>query len=301
MAAPRAASDRWLYVWHDIRNFARRVYEGAAEANVPFLASALTFDALLAAIPMALVALALVGHILSAGAGAAQVDIVPYIRRFLPSPGRAEDPLAPVVDVVAGIVRERGTLTLVGIPLFVWTSTRLFGSLRNTLNEVFDTEETRPWPTAKLLDVALVLVAGLLFLLNAALTDGIELFAGWLGGGAFGFITFFGVQLLGYLSIAAMFVIVFRFAPARGTTWRTAAFAAVLCTVGFELAKLLLTLYFRQFMHPERLTTNATIGGLLVLVAWTWYMTYVFLIGGTIAQVYTLRRRQASQRALLSD
>lgn len=296
----RPKSFRWLFFWHDVRNFARRVYEGAGEANVPFLASALTFDALLAAIPMALVALALVGHILSAGAGAAQVDIVPYVRRFLPPAGRGADPFASVVELIAGIVRERGTLTLVGIPLFVWTSTRLFGSLRSTLNEVFDTEETRPWHTAKLVDIAMVLVAGFLFLLNAALTEGLTVIAGLLGT-RFGFLEFFGVQLLGYLSIAAMFVIVFRVAPARGTTWRTAAFAAVICTIGFEVAKLLLSLYFQHLFHPERMTTNATIAGLLVFVAWTWYMTYVFLIGGEIAQVYTLRRRQASQRALLSD
>lgn len=296
----RPKSYRWLFFWHDVRNFARRVYEGAGEANVPFLASALTFDALLAAIPMALVALALVGHILSAGAGAAQVDIVPYVRRFLPPPGTGADPFAPVVEMIAGVVRERGTLTLIGIPLFVWTSTRLFGSLRSCLNEVFDTEETRGIPKAKLVDIALVLVAGTLFLLNAGLTEGIALFAGRLST-RFGFLEFFAVQLLGYCFIAAMFVIVFRFSPARGTTWRTAAFAAVICTIGFEVAKLLLSLYFRHLFHPERMTTNATIAGLLVFVAWTWYMTYVFLIGGTIAQVYTLRRRQASQRALLSD
>lgn len=297
--ARHGRSYRWLYVWHDTRNFVRRVYEGAGEANVPFLASALTFDALLAAIPMALVALALVGHILSASAGAAQVDIVPYIRRFLPAPEPGRDPFAPVVEMVVGIVRERGTLTVVGIPLFVWTSTRLFGSLRKCLNEVFDAEETRPWHKAKLVDVALVLVAGFLFLLNAALTEGVGLFAGWLGPLALP--EFLLVQLLGYFSIATMFVVVFRYAPSRGITLRTAAFAAVLCTVGFELAKVFLTLYFKHLFHPERMTTNATLAGLLVFVLWTWYMTYVFLIGGEIAQVYNLRRRQKTQRAMLSD
>jgi len=286
-------------VWHDVRNFARRVYEGAAEDNVPFLASGLTFDALLAAIPMALVALALVGHLLSAGAGAAQVDIAPYVRRFLPPPSPDRDPFGPVVEMFVRVVQGRGTLTLVGIPLFVWTSTRLFGSLRATLNEVFDTEETRNWLKGKLVDVALVLVAGLLFLLNAVLTEGVRILAPLIV--RIGFTQFLAVQALGYLSILAMFVVVFRVAPARGTTWRTAAFAAVLCTVGFELAKVPLAMYFQYVAQPERMTTDATIGGIIVFVAWMYYMTYVFLVGGEIAQVYTLRRRQAMQRALLSD
>jgi membrane protein len=293
----RPARVRWLFVWHDVRNFARRVYEGAAEDNVPFLASGLTFDALLAAIPMALVALALVGHLLSAGAVAAQVDIAYYIRRFLPAPTPGHDPFAPVVEMFVKVVQGRGTLTLVGIPLFVWTSTRLFGSLRATLNEVFDTEENRDWVRGKLVDIALVLVAGLLFLFNTLLTEGMRLLAPLMG--RIGFTEFFLGQTLGYLSILTMFSIVFRYAPARGTNWRTASFAAVLCTVGFELAKVPLAMYFQYVAQPERMTTDATIGGIIVFVAWMYYMTYVFLIGGEIAQVYTLRRRQAQQRALL--
>jgi uncharacterized BrkB/YihY/UPF0761 family membrane protein len=44
---------------------------------------------------------------------------------------------------------------------------------------------------------------------------------------------------------------------------------------------------------------NATVGALLLLVVWTYYVTFVFLIGAQIAQVYELRRRQRAQRVLL--
>src|SRR2546422_6852054 len=36
----------------------------------------------------------------------------------------------------------------------------MFGGLRAALNEVFDTEENRSWPRAKLVDIAMVFVAG---------------------------------------------------------------------------------------------------------------------------------------------
>ena len=45
------------------------------EANVPFLASGLTFDALLAAIPFGFVILALIGYVLNARASASQLDV----------------------------------------------------------------------------------------------------------------------------------------------------------------------------------------------------------------------------------
>ena len=43
----------------------------------------------------------------------------------------------------------------------------------------------------------------------------------------------------------------------------------------------------------------AILGAALLFVGWVYYMTFVFLLGGQIAQVYDLRRLQAAQRAVL--
>ena len=292
---------RWLFAWRDVRNFVRRVSEAAVEDNLMFLASGLTFDALLAAIPFGLLALSVLGHFVSKGAGAAQVDVAQYLRRVLPADSAAQDPMAPVVRLLERVVKSRGTLGALGIPLFVWFSTRLFGSLRASLNEVFDTEESRPFFKGKLVDVALVIAATVLFVVNAALTEGVQLVAVLARRFGLGLVGFLGVQALGYLSIGLLFILVFKYAPSRGMWWRTAAFAAVICSVSFEVAKVVLAWYFQHFMNPQRITTDATVGGALVFVAWMYYMTFVFLIGGEIAQVYQLRRRQAVQRELLRD
>lgn len=295
-----AAGLRWRFLWHDVRNFVRRVYQGAAESNVPFLASGLTFDALLAAVPFALLLLSLVGHVLSSYAGAEQLDIRAYLERLLPAHGEAggRDPFEPVVRLAEGVVQSRATLSILGLPLFVWFSTRLFGSLRAALCEVFDTEETRSWLRGKLQDVALVLATGLLFVANTALTEGIAVIARNSAG--VGFVAFFGAQLLGFAFILALFVMVFRFAPARRIRWDSALVAAVACSLGFEVAKQLLSIYFEKFVRPDQLVSDATLGAILLFVGWMYYMTFVFLIGGQIAQVYELRRRQAAQRAILS-
>src|SRR5207253_6266260 len=72
-----------------------------------------------------------------------------------------------VESALASVVRQRVRLTAVGLPLFLWFSTRLFGGLRAALNEVFDTDERRSWPVAKLLDLAMVLGTGALLVLSA--------------------------------------------------------------------------------------------------------------------------------------
>lgn len=285
-------------VWRDVRRFVRRVYEGAAESNVPFLASGLTFDALLASIPLVLLLLSLIGHLVNAGAVHARVDPLEYFRQFLPAhPEGQADPFQPVEKLLADVVRTRGRLGLVGLALFVWFSTRLFGSLRSALNEVFDTEETRPWLRGKLEDIVLVLVTGLLFAASAAGSEGVAILAQ--RNPRFGFLTFFGGQLAGFGFAVALFAVIFRYAPARRVRRDTALFAAVICGLGFELAKPLVSEYLARMVHPDRLVSDATLGAILLFVAWTYYLTLVFLIGGQIAQVYELRRRQAAQRALL--
>jgi len=294
----RTALDRARFVWHDVRAFAARVWEGAAEANVPFLASGLTFDALLAAIPFLLLAAAAAGYALSAEAGRAQLEVHEYLQRFLPASPGGPDPFAPVVHFLEGIVRSRGRLSLLGVPLFIWFSTRLFASLRSALCEVFDIDETRSWLMGKLHDTILVLVVTLLFVLNTALSEGVELVLRFNPVGM-DFLRFFGAQLLAFAVVLLLFILVFRFVPARPVRWDTAFLASIICSLGFEVAKHLLGLYFQNVVHPEHLVSNAAVGGLLLFVLWTYYMSVVFLVGGQIAQVYELRRRQAQQRLVL--
>lgn len=291
----RTALDRWRFLFRDVRNAIRRVYEGAAEANIPFLASALTFDALLAAIPLLLLALSLVGQLLASGADRAQLEVAEYARRLLPT--AQQSGFQPVLNLLDGIARQRSALGVVGLPLFVWFSTRLFGSLRAALCEVFDTEENRSWLRGKLVDVALVLATGLLFVLNTAASEGIAILGR--SNPAFGFFEFFVVQLLAFLFVLALFIIVFRFAPAHRIRWDTALVAALVCSLGFQVAKELLSLYFAHFVRPDSLVSDATLGGILLFVVWTYYMTLVFLLGSQIAQYYELRRRLSTQRLLL--
>ena len=285
---------RWIFLWHDVRNFVRRVYEGAAESNVPFLASALAFDALVAALPLGAVILAVVGYVLSANAAASQLDLAAYLRQLLPSYGAGPNPFDPIIRLAEQVVRSRAKLTLVGFPLFVWFSTRLFGSLRAALCEVFDTSETRSWLRGKLYDAGLVLATGLLFAASTLLSEGAGVLAGRIG-----FLEYLAAQLVSFAFLLALFGMIFKYAPAHRVHWDTALVAAVICALGFDVAKEALGVYFRNFVRPEALAPDATLGAIILFVVWVYYMTFVFLLGGQIAQVYELRRRQTAQRAVL--
>ncbi|HEY3279032.1 MAG TPA: YihY/virulence factor BrkB family protein [Gemmatimonadales bacterium] len=280
--------------WHrSVAGVVRRTLEAAFDDNIPFLASALSFDILLTAIPFVGLVLATVGYLVQHQITTHQVDVHELLQRFLPAAmgvGDA-DAFGRVEQALSGVVAQRGRLTVVAVPLFLWFSTRLFGGLRAALNEVFDTDERRPWPVAKLLDLAMVLVTGALLVANALLSA--------IGGGKDAFLWRFGAELGALAFGTGLFFLIFKFLPSRRIYWRTGLVASLFCAVAFEIAKRLYALYVTRFATLDRLASDANVVGFLLFLLWIYYTAYVFLLGGEVAETYDLMRMRRQQRVRL--
>lgn len=271
--------------WHrTVTGIVRRTIEAAYEDNIPFLAGALSFDILLTAIPFVGLVLAVVGHLAQYQLAIHQLDIHQLLQRFLPESSGGESGTFGFIERALGdLIASRGRLTLLAAPLFLWFSTRMFGGLRAALNEVFDTEENRPWPVAKLLDLAMVFVAGTLFLANA--------FASTAGG-----VT---AQFLPLVFSTLLFYVIFKYVPSRRIYWRTGLVASLFCAVAFEIAKRLYALYVARFVTFDRLASDANLIAFLLFILWIYYTAYVFLLGGEVAETYDLMRMRRLQRVRL--
>ncbi len=270
--------------WHrTVTGVVRRTLEAAFEDNVPFLASAVSFDILLTAIPFVGLVLAVVGYLVQYQLAIHELNVHELLQRFLPESEANTDTFGFIERALGDLVAKRGGLTLVAAPLFLWFSTRMFGGLRAALNEVFDTEENRPWPVAKLTDLAMVFVGGALFLANAFASTGKGVDA----------------QLGTLLFSTLLFFIIFKFLPSRRIYWRTGLVASLFCAVGFEVAKRLYTLYVAHFVTFDRAASNANAIAILLLLLWIYYTAYVFLLGGEVAETYDLMRMRRLQRVRL--
>ncbi|HTR19739.1 MAG TPA: YihY/virulence factor BrkB family protein [Gemmatimonadales bacterium] len=289
--------------WHEsVGGMVRRTLEAAFEDNIPFLASAISFDVILTAIPFFVVLLAVVGYLVQHQLTVHQLDVETIVRRFMPMPLSGEDleAVRRVEDSLVQIVAHRGRLTLVGGPLFLFFSTRLFGGLRAALNEVFDTDEVRPWPLAKLIDLATMLLTVTLLLLSAVLPAleartyehlGGRFLVEWL------YRTSLEVVSFGFSTV--LFLIIFKVLPSRRIVWRTAFVAATFCAVGFEVTKRLFALYVTSFVTLDRVTSDANVGAFFLFLIWIYYTAYLFLLGGEVAEAYDLVRMRRTQRARL--
>ena len=292
--------------WHrSVVGVVRRSLEAAFDDNIPFLASALSFDLLLTLIPFIALLLAAAGYLVQHQITTQQVDLHHLLSRLLPTaPGGGEgsdEAFQGVERAVASVVRRRGRLTAVGLPLFLWFSTRLFGGLRAALNEVFDTDERRSWPAAKLLDLAMVGCTGFLLVLSAVLAAWEARRTASLSGSSFAseWVWRFGLEAWAFALGVVLFFVIYKFLPSRRIYWRTALVAAVFCSLGFEVAKRLYALYVVKFATLDHVASDANVVALFLFLLWVYYTAYLFLLGGEVAETYDLIRMRRSQRVRL--
>jgi membrane protein len=204
-----------------------------------------------------------------------------------------------VRTIVAGVLGQRSGFTFFGALFFVWLATRLVGSLRIALREIFDIGQDRGILRGKLFDIQVVVIGVLLLTLNLGVTVAFEaamdLGVGvlGLGGAALGVVD----RIIGYAvalaSIWALFLVVYRYLPVRRIPWRTAIVAATFAALAHESLKYGFSWYATEV--ADYTSTWGNLATVAVLFFWIYYESVVFTLGGEVAQVYTMRKARNVQ------
>lgn len=272
--------------------------------NVPFLASALTFDALLAGVPFVLLLLVGVSLLIQAP-GAPPTDLAPLFERFLPAsgPDAASDVATFAANFIHGITAQRGSISLLALALFVWFSTRLFASVRTALNLIYhvaapphvDRHFLIRMVLNKSWDIVMVGMLLLLFLANILLSAGLAAAEAWSASrlpGAAMSVSYASRFLnigLGFLFAFTVLTLVYRYASSRPVPWRTAWVAATFTALGVELAKRLFSLYLATATGTHGFSAWGNFTSVALAVLWAYYTALVFLLGGVVAETWAER------------
>ncbi len=282
-------------------DFTIRVYEKAGQDDIFFLAGAIAFNILLAAIPFLLLVVGIIGFVLPRLFENPQQTAVDYILSVLPA---SKALVLYARNFVDGLIAERARTGLLGLALFVWASARLFGSLRSVMKSVFDLQEDRGVIGGKIFDLKMVFVTGILFIANTGITlvlEAVQTFGiAWLGigeGEQLRAIRAAYAQLLAFFFTFVMFVLVYRYLPTRRTPWRISLVAATFTGVVWESMKGAFAWYVTNV--GSYTTTYGALATLIILVFWIYYSAVVFILGGEVAQVYELSRIRRRQKELL--
>jgi len=282
------------------RDFAVQVLSKADEDRIFLLASALTFNLLLSIVPLVLLATGIAGFVLQARFGDPVGLITQKVVEALPPIGGEIDLVGTVGGAVETLLAERAGFSLIGATVFIWLSTRLMATLRQALSDVFDVEVHRGLLAGKLFDALLVLVAGGLVTLNLGLTVVLEAIRAFgvqlvgLDGGVAGFTQSFLARLLAFGSVWTLFLLLYRWVPTRRTPWRTVLISATFTAVVFEGMKLLFSWYVTSVADYG--STYGNLATVAVLFLWIHYAAVVFILGGEVGQVDSLRRDESMKK-----
>ena len=285
----------------DVGDFSARVWSKAGSDDIFFLAGGIAFNFLLAAIPFLLLLIAAFGYILQRTVADPRAAVIAYIFSILPASERVVEVTGELVDQAVG---ERNRFGVLGILLLVWVSTRLIGSLRSALRSVFDIREDRGIVAGKIFDAKMVIVAGTLFVANTAITVALEAaqrygteLLGLADRGEVLVAQALYAQVLAYAFIFLMFVLIYRYLPARRVSWRIALVASTFTGLSFELLKAVFAWYVANV--ADYTSAYGTLATFILLVFWIYYSAVVFVLGGEVGQVYELHRTRRRQRELL--
>ena len=289
-----------------LRDYAKRVWDNAGEDNVLFLAGGIAFNILLAAVPFVLLLVWGFALVLRNQPVEPNQLIVNYIDRLLPAHYEGGDsPTHRLISDILGAHTKLGIWSAVG---FIWFSTRLFGSLRTVLANVFDIEQERGIIQGKLFDIKITILSTILITANALISVYVliatkasrDVLVGLgIREDVMGQASAWGTRLVGSALLALMFFALYKFLPIRRVRTKTAWVAALFTTFMFELAKVAFNFYIDS-VNPGSLYTGA-VAAVVVIVFWVYYAALIFILGGEVGQVYELRRTRKRQREVFLD
>ena len=183
-----------------------------------------------------------------------------------------------------------GVVALVGL---LWTASGMMASVRLAFRAVWGTDDVRPYLRGKLLDLVLVLGAGVLVVAAFGLTVIVQLvtdtsteIAERLGQDGTATSTLGSLaQLAGSLALAlAAFTLLYRVVPAVAPRLRDVLPGAIVATVGFYLASAGFSVYLTRFANFDEL--YGPLGAVLAFLVLVYVAAMVLLFGACVAAAW---------------
>lgn len=269
------------------------------------MAGAIAFNLLVAVVPLLLLLVGIAGFVARARFVDPSGVVVRYVLEILPAVQGDVNLSESLRGAVDGIVEERTGLSVAGSVVLIWIATRLVETLRVVLNQVFEIRERRSFLVGKLFDAQIVLVGGALLLANISFTIVLKAVGSYgvdrLGLQGWGVVLSrqLLVLALAFASIWVLFLLVYRYLPARRIPWRTAVVAATFMAILHEAMKAGFSWYATSVADFRSTFGNLTTTA--VLFVWIYNGSVVFILGGEVAQVFTMNRmREHRGRTVLA-
>lgn len=239
-------------------------------------AAAVSYAAVLSIFPLAITVIAILGRFMEQGR--AQQAVVDALRPYLPA-----EALMSVRETLDAVAATRGAAGLIGTLGLLWAATTVAGTLRHALNRVLEVRQPRGYIRRKVVELAMVLLAGAFLSLSVASSIALEILGRWAPAArATGYVR--DSPLAAALSALApllfsggAFYVIYRFLPNARMTRRSLLAGTAVAVLLFEGAKRLFFWYLSTLAtYP---LVYGPIAGIVVFMVWVYLVAVLTLLG----------------------
>jgi membrane protein len=257
---------------------ARELKDAVARHRLLTFASAVSFRALVALVPLTMLGLGLLGAF-----GLSDVwtnSLAPAVKP------RVTEPVYRAIDfsVKKILASDKASLIALASALVLWHMTAAVATVMETLNRIHDVEDDRPWWRRLLVALGLA-IAIVLCLIGSALVVSV---APKVGSGAVHFVLGVGRWLVATLLLGTAIGLLVRYAPAEHPRPRWASAGSVAIVAAWIVLSLVFRVWVTSVSNFK--TGVGLLTAFLVLGAYIYLSVLVFVAGVQIDEL--LRKRQ---------
>ena len=188
----------------------------------------------------------------------------------------------------------------ISIVVLIVGATTVFNELQNALDRIWKVPEAaKPsgiWGLLRdrLLSFGLVLGVAFLLMVSLVVSAGLAAVSSWADGILPGWAVLLYILNLAFsLSLfTVLFATIYRFMPSTRVAWRDVWIGAFVTAVLFEIGKMGIALYIGKSGMSE---SFAAAGALVILLAWVYYASQIFLLGAEFTKAYADADRPPSE------
>ena len=248
----------------------------------PQRAAAISYYSLLSLFPLAILLVAIFGVV--ADDSAARERVIEFVLDNVPL--REDRGRADLEELLSAVTGASGGFGIFGVAGLLFAASAVMGGVRHALNAAWEVSDPRPALQGKLIDLLLVLAAGVVIAMSLAMTLAVQ-FAASLGDpfGAPGALAHDAILLAGRLVPAlvtfAVCTAVFVLVPAHRNRWRDVWPGVLVAVLGFEAAKIGFSLYLQNAANYG--AVYASLGGVVAFLVFVFVAANLLLLGAELA------------------
>ena len=268
-----------------VANALPQAIENLFRDRLPQYAASISFHVLFSLFPLTIVLVSIFGLVLTDDD--LRQRVIDELVDVLPVSESGQEDIASSIEGIATPLSAIGLISLVAL---IWGASGMMTSLRVGLETALNVERGRPAAHAKLVDFALLAIAGVLVLLVFGLSAILGFFRGYLDdaadrvgiGDEVSFLFQDGVQMV---LVAVLTLGLYRFVPARRLRTRGALAGAILTSLLIWAATKVLAILFADFSRYNLI--YGSLAGVMTFLFYVYVLALIVLLGAEFAQAWS--------------